>query len=165
MGGIISTLFGGSQSKSSGKAESQSSNKAWDVLRDPLTSQVQGGANVFNQLTDVLSRGFDDYKKNAGFDFALNRGQQGITGNAASRGLLNSGSTMKGLAEFETGLGSQYYNNWLDRLKGAAGTGIGAGGVLTGAGTNSTSSDTRTSSDSNNKGIFGALSPLGALFG
>jgi len=158
MGGVIRSLFGGSKSESSSQSQQSSSNRAWDVLKDPLTGMTSGGANAFGQLSDILGRGFDDYKKNAGFDFALNRGQQGITGNAAARGLLNSGSTAKALAEFETGLGSQMYNNWLDRLNGAAQTGIGASGVLTGAGgiSSGTSSSKGSGTDSG-KGILGTL--------
>ncbi len=158
MGGVIRSLFGGSKSEQKSSSEQSSSNRAWDVLSNPLSGMAGQGANNFTQLSDILGRGFDDYKKNAGFDFALNRGQQGITGNAASRGLLNSGSTAKALATFETGLGSQMYNNWLDRLKGAAETGIGAGGVLTGAGgvSSGKSSSTGNATDSG-KGILGTL--------
>lgn len=154
MGGVIRSLFGGSKTENS--SQQSSSNRAWDVLKDPLSGMAGQGANNFTQLSDILGRGFDDYKKNAGFDFALNRGQQGITGNAAARGLLNSGSTMKGLAEFETGLGAQYYNNWLDRLNGAAQTGIGAGAALTGAGSVSSGSSKGSGTDSG-KGILGTL--------
>lgn len=158
MGGVIRTLFGGSKSENSSASQQSSSNRAWGSLKDPLSGITGGGANVFNKLTDALSGGFDDYKKNAGFDFALNRGQQGITGNAAARGLLNSGSTMKGLAEFETGLGSQFYNNWLDRLNNVAQTGIGAGGVLTGAGgVSSGTSTSKGGATDSGKGILGTL--------
>lgn len=156
MGGIISSLFGGSQQKEN----QSSSNRAFDLLSNPLQSEVQGGSNVFNQLTSTLGQGFDAYKKNAGYDFALNRGNDAITGNAAAHGLLNSGSTDKALATFETGLGSQTYNNYLDRLQGAAGIGNQAGQVLDGAGNVSTGS----SSGSNNKGLLGNLSPLASLF-
>lgn len=154
MGGIVKTLFGGSSSKNS--SQSQSSNKAWDVLRDPLTSSVQGGVNSFNMLNDTLGQGFDDYKKNAGFDFQLNQGDQAIAGTAAAKGLLNSGSTQKALAKFQSGLGSTMYNNWLDRLGGAAGIGLGTGNTLTSAGATSTSSGSGSGSD-HGKGILGTL--------
>jgi hypothetical protein len=127
---------------------------AFPVLSNPLSSEVTGGSNVFNNLTSALGQGFDAFKKNAGYDFALNRGQQGITGNAAARGLLNSGSTDKALATFETGLGDQTYNNYLDRLQGAAGVGNQAGGVLAASG--GVSSGSGSSNDSG-KGILGTL--------
>ncbi len=155
MSGVVHALFGGGSDKS--QQTSSSSNKAWDVLSNPLTPVVQGGANSFNTLNDTLGKGFDDYKKNAGFDFQLNRGQQGITGSAAARGLLNSGSTAKSLATFETGLGSQMYNNYLDRLKGVADLGIsGGGGVLAASGATSTGQATGNKQDYG-KGILGTL--------
>lgn len=155
MSGVIHALFGGGSDKS--QQTSSSSNQAFNLLKNPLQSAVSGGVNNFNSLSDTLGRGFDDYKRNAGFDFALNRGQQGITGNAASRGLLNSGSTMKSLAEFETGLGNQTYGNYLDRLKGSADLGItGAGGVLAGTGAVSSGQATGNKQDYG-KGILGTL--------
>lgn len=157
MGGIVKTLFGGSSQKSEQQSQSQSSNKAWDALQGPLTQQVQGGTNTFNTLNDTLGQGFDAYKKNAGYDFQLNQGDQAIGGTAAARGLLNSGSTQKSLAKFQSGLGSTMYNNWLDRLSGAASLGLGAAGALTGAGATSSSSATGNSNGSENKGILSSL--------
>lgn len=150
MGGVVKSLFGGGSSKSS----STSSNRSWDVLRDPLTSAVSGGVNNLGNLSDILNQGFDAYKKNAGFDFQLNQGNRNIAGGAAAKGLLNSGSTAKALAEYESNLGNTMYGNWLDRLGGVAQMGLGAAGPLVGAG--STSSSTGKSNDYG-KGILGTL--------
>lgn len=154
MGGLVRTLFGGSKSTSS--SQSSSSNRAWDLLKDPLSSSVQGGVNAFNTLNDTLGQGFDAYKKNAGYDFQLNQGDQAIAGTAAAKGLLNSGSTQKALARFQSGLGSTMYNNWLERLASAAGIGLGTGNTLTSAGATSSSSGTGSGTDSG-KGILGTL--------
>lgn len=154
MGGITRALFGGSKSTSS--SQSSSSNRAWDVLKDPLTGVVGTGVNAFNSLADTLGGGFDDYKKNAGYDFLYNKGTRDIAGSAAAKGLLNSGSTAKALAKFEGDLGSTMYNNWLDRLAGVVGLGFGAGNTLVGAGAQSTSNSTGKGTDSG-KGILGTL--------
>jgi hypothetical protein len=154
MGGITRALFGGSKSKNSSQASS--SNRAWDMLKDPLSGMLGGGVNAFNSLAGILGGGFDDYKKNAGFDFQLNKGTRDISGSAASRGLLNSGATAKALAKYETDLGSTMYNNWLDRLAGAAGLGLQGGNTLVGAGQQSTSSSVGKGTSSGN-GILGTL--------
>lgn len=130
MGGLVRGLFGGGKNTST----SSSGNKAWDFLSGELSPAITSGVNNLSQLSEILGRGFGDYKKNAGFDFQLNKGTRDISGSAAARGLLNSGSTAKALAKYETDLGSTMYNNWLDRLGGTAQTGLNAAGALTGAG-------------------------------
>lgn len=156
MGGLTRALFGGGKNTSS--SESSSSNRAWDVLSGPLTGAVNTGVNALGSLADIMGGGFDDYKKNAGFDFLYNKGTRDIAGSAAARGLLNSGSTAKALAQFEGNLGSTMYNNYLDRLAGVAGLGLGTGGTLVGAGGVSNST-------SQGKGVDSGKGILGTLFG
>lgn len=149
MGGIVKGLFGGSSNSST----QQSSNRAWDVLKDPLSGAVGTGVNALGSLNDIIGQGFDAYKKNAGFDFLLNKGTRDISGSAASKGLLNSGSTAKGIANYETNLGNTMYGNWLDRISNVAQLGLGAGNTLVGAGGVSSG----TSKGSSNNGILGGL--------
>lgn len=126
--GLLGALFGGS------KSSQESGNKAYDYLSGALKPGVAVGGNAFNSLGDVISGGFDEFKKNSGFDFAYNTGTRNIAGSAAARGLLGSGATAKALARFESNLGSQTYGNWLDRLSGVAQLGNQSAGVLAGAG-------------------------------
>lgn len=149
MGGLVRGLFGGSSNKSS----SSSSNQAWNVLKNPLTSAVQGGVNNLGNLSDTLNQGFDAFKKNSGYDFQLNQGDRAIAGGAAANGLLNSGSTGKALSNYESNLGSTMYGNWLDRLGNVAGMQLGAASPLVAAGATSTG----TASGSSNNGILSSL--------
>lgn len=154
MGGIVRSLFGGSKQTSS--STSESGNKAWDFLSGALSPAISSGVNNLNSLSDILGRGFDDYKKNAGFDFLYNKGTRDISGSAAARGLLNSGSTAKALAKYEGDLGSTFYNNYLDRLAGVSQLGLGTANTLTGAGSYSTGKSVGKGTDSG-KGILGTL--------
>lgn len=86
--------------------------------------------------------GFDNYLNSTGYKFRLNSGSDAITGNAASRGLLNSGATAKALTTFGQNLGTQYFNNYLSQLNDLAGVqgniagrGLTAGQVIGAAGT------------------------------
>lgn len=162
MGGIVRSLFGGSKSQNQSQSTSSasSSNRAWDLVSSGLGPVMQGGANVFNNLTNELGGGFNDYKDKAGFNFQLNRGQNDIIGKGAARGLLNSGSTAKALAKYETDLGSTMYNNWLDRLLGVSQVGINAANPIVGAGNiyNATSQSTASGSGTDSgRGILGSL--------
>lgn len=145
MGGLVKSLFGGSSQSGS------SSNQAFGVLKDPLTGMATTGANTFNDLAGQLGQGFDAYKKNSGFDWQLNTGERNIAGTAAAKGLLNSGSTGKALAGYESNLGNTMYGNYLDKLSGVVGLGNQAAGTLAGAG------QVSTSKGSSNNGILSSL--------
>lgn len=140
--GLLGALFGG------GKTES--GNKAFGTLQTALAPNLQTSNNMFNQLAGSLSGGFDQFKKDAGFDFLLNKGMRDRVGGAAARGLMNSGSTQKALAEYETGLGSTMYSNFLDRLAQGVGLGNQQAGILAGAGQYGKGTDY-------GKGILGSL--------
>jgi hypothetical protein len=147
--GILGALFGGSKSKST----STSSNKAFDFLKDAFGGGVSAGAGGINALGSELSGGFEGFKDKAGFDFGLNEGMDAITGNAAASGLLRSGSTGKALTRFGNDYQSGMYMNYLDRLGQLGQLGLGAGGVLAGAGGESTG----TSSGKSQNGILNTL--------
>ena len=143
--GILGALFGGSKSKS------ESGNYAYDTIKSALAPNLATANNSFNDLARSLAGGFDKYKKNAGFDFALNTGSRNISGSAAMRGLLNSNITSRRLARFESDLGNQYYNNYLDRLGSVVGLGNQQAGILASAG------QWNKGSGSSNGGIISSL--------
>lgn len=128
--GLLGALFGGSKNKSS----NESGNKAYGAIAPIATQGYQAGTNGLNMLADQLKGGFQDYMKNAGFDFALGQGLKGITGAGAAQGLLNSGATGRRIAEFGNNLKSQFYGNYLDKLGQLSQLGLGQGGLLASAG-------------------------------
>lgn len=146
--GILGALFGGSKSKAT------SENKAYPFIKDTLGGAVGTGAGAINQLGGELSGGFDNYLNNSGFDFAASEGLKGLTGSAAAGGLLRSGSATKGMASFLEGLRAQRYENFLNQLGNVGQLGLGAGGVVTGAGA------TSTSTGKSNGGIINGLAGL-----
>ena len=133
----MGSIFGGSKQKSS------SSNQAFGQIRDtftPLTENAATGSNALAALLSGDASGFNAYKKATGFDAAAEYGSRGVTGNAAAKGLLRSGSTSKGLQAFGDMLQNQYAGNYMDRLLGQANLGYQAGSLISGAGQTSQSS-------------------------
>lgn len=133
----MSSIFGGSKQKST------SYNKSYDTINQnfsPLFGYAGEGAGGLSKLLAGDSSGFDAYKKATGFDFAAEEGSRGITGNAAARGLLRSGSTGKALTRYGTELQNQYAGNYMDRLLGLSDVGLKAGGLVSNAGLFSESS-------------------------
>jgi hypothetical protein len=97
---------------------------------------------------------FQKYLNSSGYKFMLDSGSKAITGNAAARGLLNSGSTLKALTQFGQDLGSTKLDNYLGQLSNIAKTSLGAGGLISEAGQYSKGSG---SSSPGIAGLIGAV--------
>lgn len=146
--------------KKRAKSSQSSSNQAFGFIKDtfaPTTGYANTGAAAMQALLSGDTSGFDAYKKATGFDALAESGSRGITGNAAARGLLRSGSTSKALGTFYNNLQNQYSGNYLDQLGKLANIGLGAGGLISGAG--NVSSGT---SKGGGKGGLGQAVGLGA---
>lgn len=127
-------LFGGGGSKSS------SGNHAWGSIQDNFTDPSKYTGTGMDQIAGMLGLGggdpaaFQKYLDSSGYKFTLDSGSKAITGNAASRGLLNSGSTLKALTQFGQDLASTKMDNYLGQLGSLSKLGLGAGGLLADAG-------------------------------
>ncbi len=162
MGSIFKSVFGGSDSQSSQSSDSY--NKAYDAISgslSPLLGYAQQGASGLTNFLAGDTSGFDRFKRMTGFDQTADYGSRGITGNAAASGLLRSGSTSKGLANYGAQINNQFANNYMDRLLGQAQLGFNAANSIGQAGQVSHSQGT-SSSDSQTgnfgKMLFGAAS-------
>lgn len=78
----------------------------------------------------AAAQGFQNYQDSTGFQGQMLAGQQALTGSAAARGLLGSGSTLRALQAQGQQLGQQSFNNYLAQLGGVAGMGLQAGGMI-----------------------------------
>lgn len=143
----MSEIFGGSKSSQS----STSSNKAYDYIRDAYGGTVDAGNSAVNSISSLLGvggqaidpatdPGFQNYLNSSGYQFRLNEGMRGLTANNATKGLLNSGSTIRGASELNQNLASGEFNNYLNQLNSLSQTGIAAGGLIGSTGQESTSS-------------------------
>lgn len=133
IGGIASAIIG---SKSAKKASQQAS-QGFDYIRsNPLVQQVQERGGVASDRigallglggdTGAAQQAFDAYRGSTGYNFRMGQGISAIEQSAASRGLLSSGATAKGLTEFGQGLASSEFQNYLSALGGAESTGLNA---------------------------------------
>lgn len=141
--GGIGSLIGGSQAASAEKNAAKTALTGYNYLStNPLLNQVQTSAagnvasentqasnqaattNDINQL--LTSNGtdnpaFKNYLNSTGYNFQLQQGTNAITGNAAAKGLLNSGATAKALTTYGQNLASTTFNNYLSQLGANAG--------------------------------------------
>jgi hypothetical protein len=84
-----------------------------------LQALLGGDATGFRRFTDAI-----DLSGQAEY------GSRGITGNAAARGLLRSGSTGRALVDYEQMLENQAANQYMQNLLGVGQLGLGAGGLV-----------------------------------
>lgn len=169
----MSKIFGKPSSATATKTEqstSLSNNQAFPQLNQQLSPQVNTGTGASNSIAALLGVGgdtaaqaaaFKNFQNSTGYQQQLAGGSQAITGNAASKGLLNSGSTAKGLQTFGQGLADQSYQSYLNPLAGLVNSGNQAAGTIAQAGQQQQSQSTGNSV-SNEKG---AKKGIGGLLG
>jgi hypothetical protein len=108
----------------------------------PVTSANQTGA-------------LQTFADSAGMKFLSDNANRAIDNNQAAKGLLQSGSTLKGIADYNKGLDSQYLNDYLDRVMGFSKLGGMAASTLAGAG--AYSNGTSSGSGSSKNGLLPTL--------
>lgn len=133
IGGIASAIIG---KKSADKAGEQAMTGFNYLQSNPLISQAQKRGGVAGSRIGALlglggnpaaaEAAFDQFRDSTGYQFRLGQGISAIEQSAATRGLLSSGSTLKGLTEYGQGLASSEFQNYLQALSGAEGTGLSA---------------------------------------
>ncbi len=144
----MGSLFGGSKSKTE--------NQAYGAIKgafSPLFKYSGQGAGGISALLGGDDTGFNKYKSAVGYDWERDRGMDAIGSKYASIGGLDSGATLKGLAQFQSGLDDRYANTYLDKMLGLSNIGLSAGQLVTQAGQKSTSSSS--------PGIAGMLGKIG----
>jgi hypothetical protein len=160
VGGIIGgigSLVGGATAAAGEQKASRDALTGFNYLtNNPLINQAQangssalaGEANTTGALNSLLtsdqsnSPAYQNYLNSTGYNFQMQQGQNAITGNAASKGLLNSGATAKALTSYGQNLASTTYGNYLSQMGSLAGLqgaqaqqGLGAAGAVGNAGT------------------------------
>ncbi len=95
---------------------------------------VNAGGSALDRLMAGLGLGgnqqafTDAYRSLPGYQNGLETGSRAITGNAAARGSLNSGATLKALQRYGSDYEDKRSGDYLTRLMGLAGTGQSATG-------------------------------------
>lgn len=100
-----------------------------------ILRKLSGGSQLSDFLatpgggqTAISSRGaggpdYSQFFKSPDYQFRLDEGVNALQRSAAARGLLNSGSTLRGITEYGQNLASGEYNNFTNRLFNLAGFG------------------------------------------
>lgn len=166
----MSKIFG---KPSTSTQQSTSSNQAYPQLNQQLTPQVNSGVGASTDLAALLGVGgdpaaqaqaFQTFRDSTGYQQQLQAGSQAITGNNASKGLLNSGATAKALQGYGQGLADQSFQSYLNPLQNLMTGGTQAAGVISGAGQQSQSTGNTTGAKKGIGGLLGTGASLGAKY-
>lgn len=138
---FLDSIFGGKTEKS------QSGNTSYPWMQSTFGP---GSGSAFNAGTSgiqgLLGLGGGDpnamqkYLNSSGYNFQLDSGSRAITGNMASRGLLNSGATLKAEQQYGQNLGSSYLDKYMGSLGDLSKLGLAGGALIGNAGQFSTGS-------------------------
>lgn len=125
---------------------------------------IGAGANAIAEAGGAQA-GYQNYLQNAGYAPAMRQLSQGVTGQGAAAGLLNSGATTKALQTRGTELNHQYFDNYLQQLTGLSGLGLQAGGLVANAGQTSTGESKSTGGGPSTVGtIASTVGGLASIF-
>lgn len=171
MGAIVGGLIGAGGSLLAGNAAAKEAYKGFDYLKGSPVGQtyLPNGGRANQQIADLLGVGgdptaannaFQKYNDSTGLNFQLQEGQKAVTTSNASRGLLNSGATLKALTSYGQNLGKSAFSNYLTQLGGLSSQGLTAGGAIGEAGTTAGSN----AAQSKGTGIGNAFGLISGLF-
>lgn len=150
--GVAGALFGGSKEDKASKRAAQMADarirEGQAKVEGGNLNKVYspGGAAAYNQALGLLGVGgqptvdpatgaqtpasgqpaFQNYLDSTGYRTQMKSGIDALNSNAAARGMLKSGATLKATQRFGAGLGQQYFNNYIGQLMGSANMGLSA---------------------------------------
>jgi hypothetical protein len=153
----MSGIFGGKKNTSS----SIETNVNRGLVNDAYGGSMAATGDSINSLQALLggdSSGFRAFTDAIDLSGQMEMGSRGVTGNAAARGLLRSGSTGKALVNYEQQMENQAADTYMQRLLGIGQLGLGAGELVAGAGREGSSQ----SKGREKPGLGGFLGQVGA---
>lgn len=108
-------------------------NSNFKPLAEGLMKQGQAGLGSYMGALDGSDNGaaYETYKDSTGYENIFNEAMRGVSSNAAAKGLLASGSTVRGLADRGGQLARQNFSNYLQQLLGGSKVGL-EGGINAG---------------------------------
>lgn len=103
--------------------------------RKDFAPWLKSGQESVNKLRDIVLGGqSSEYLATPGYQFRFNEGQRALQNSASARGMIESGPQMKALMQYGQDIGTDEYNQRLNRLGMLAGYGQSAAGSVSNAG-------------------------------
>lgn len=130
VGGAVANNQANKAAQKGVNAQVGETRRQYDQTRQDLMPWLQAGTGALNQMQQLNSGDFSSFTNSPDYQFAYTQGLQGLDRTAASRGGLYGGGHGADVMKFSSGLASQNYNNYYNRLAGLAQVGQTTGGSL-----------------------------------
>lgn len=138
--GAAVTAVGGYLSSKKNKKANNSALDAQQQAYERNTANLQPYMNFGTQWLDVLSQlnngNYGKFYESPEYQFTRQQGINAQDASAASRGNLFGGAHSRDLTKYASGLASQEYGNFYNRIANSANMGLGAAQALTGVNQN-----------------------------
>lgn len=160
IGGVISNK---NNKKANGSAQSAADANYYANTQNMQPYLNAGNASI-GQIQQLNAGNFSSFRESPDYQFALTQGLQGLDRSAAARGSLYSGGQSADVLGYASGLASQQYGNYYNRLMGLAGMGQSAASALAGVGNtyaNQTANNAYNNA-ANNNALTGLLTGIGS---
>lgn len=121
VGAGASIIGGRSQAKATkdaAKTQARAQKQALEAQMELARPYVEAGKNAMTQyqnLAPYQSFGMPQFQADPGYNFRMSEGVKALERSAAARGLLQSGSTLKGITQYGQDVASQEYGNAFQR--------------------------------------------------
>lgn len=179
VGAIAGGALGADASRKAANAQADANRYAADVQRQNfLDTQemyrpaVEAGDTARDYQLGLLNIGgvgnqaaLDAFQTSPGYQFAFDQGTRAVDSSAASRGMLNSGATLKALTEYGQGMANQEFGNYYNRLAGLSGAGQTATGAVAGVGTNTANNISSLAQNTGNARASSYINSANAMTG
>src|SRR5688572_29587105 len=115
------TAYSANQAKKGAQGAANSTAAAQGEARAANQANMQpwlnAGTGALAQMQQLNSGNFSSFKESPDYQFTLEQGLQGLDRSAAARGGLYSGGQQADVLNYATGLASQQYGNFYNRLR------------------------------------------------
>lgn len=143
---VAGTVYEGQQQKSAAnkasKAQQAGANQAaqaseqnYQRTAGNLNPYIDAGSSSLAQIQKLNSGDYSSFTASPDYQFTRDQGMQGLDRSAAARGSLYSGGHSADVLNYASGLASQNYNQYYNRLAGLAQSGQNAASNLGSVGT------------------------------
>ena len=134
-GGVASTAAGGAPTGYDGSGNPAIINPYIDGPNGRVYMHPPGGASSGGGGSGGDAQaGYQNYLQMAGYAPAMRQMSQGVVGQGAASGMLNSGATARALQTRGAEINQGYFNNYLEQLRALSGLGLQAGGLVANTG-------------------------------
>jgi len=122
---IVGAGISANASSNAAKSQSNAAKSAnavqlqmYNQTREDLQPYAQQGVGATNQINALNSGDYSSFNQSPDYQFTLNQGLAGLDKSAAARGYLNSSGYGKDILNYASGLASQQYNNYYNKIAG-----------------------------------------------